>query len=105
MASTDDILAAVKEVDKKATNLLQWQATMNERCTNHRIETDALKNTVFGEGDAKGLKEKVGTLFSCVKQLKAIKDYWVYVAKIVTAGGVLAFLIWVLNVYKVIGGE
>jgi hypothetical protein len=71
------------QIDGKVDELLQWKATLDERCSGHRNLTDEVRQTIYGNpGKSDGLQFDVSRLTNGRK-------FWSYIYR----GGILAALI------------
>ena len=104
--SEQQVLAKLDGIDDKVDKLLLWKATLDERCSSHRKETNGMHGTLY---DNPGLVSKVQKLENCKKFLATNQtrwaDFWMYVLKALVVAGVIAVVIFLFAVYKhVMGG-
>lgn len=91
--TNDEIYEMVETVNGNVNDLVAWQSKMNERCENHRKDTDVLTVTMFGKNGGPGIKDRVNTMTNVGIFMKAIL--------IIAAGGcMVAVVVWMMTIYK-----
>lgn len=101
MNEMKQILDKLEEIDGKIDDMLQWKATLEERCQGHREKTDELREEIFA---TEGLKVKVQRLWNCKGALRdkvaMWQDFGMYVLKATVVACLLAVLAFGLKLYK-----
>lgn len=91
----------LNKIDAKIGKLMVWKATLDERCTAHRGETNEVRKTIYGNpGSADGVQFKVERLWQCKKNLTKFQEFWIYVLKILLITGIVSLVTWLMSIYK-----
>ena len=95
------VLDKLEAIEDKIDNLLQWKATIEERCQGHREKTDELRSEIYS---IDGLKVKVQKLWNCKGAFRDKVAMWqdlgMYVLKAVVVFCLLAVIMFALKLYK-----
>ena len=78
------------QIDNNIRELLQWRSALDERCGNHRILTDEVRATIYGNpGKADGLQFTVSHLTNSKEISTKRKQFWAFVLRSV----IIAFIV------------
>jgi len=89
------------KIDSNIDELMIWKSALDERCDAHRKQTAEVRRTVYGNpGSANGLQFEVSRLSNCKKSLTKLREFWVFILKILLITGIISVVTWLFRIYK-----
>ena len=106
LAGIAAIASDTKDVNKKVDRLIKWQATMSERCDNHRRDTNGVRTVLYGTKED-GLVADVQKLKNCKNNIRESTAKWrglvFKVLGTLISTGIILVVIWLMGLYKNLG--
>lgn len=94
----DKLDGKLDRLDGRLDTLVIWQAGHTEKHETIDRDMDDYKDTLYGNPG--GLKSKVDRLWNYKTDVTRWKDFWMYVFRVVIAGGVIGLIVWLFEVFK-----